>query len=322
MKKTLTRILILAALCVSVASCIKDTTTYQYMKGKISFDIPDYIYAGDVVELTAGGITTPEDPTYGWVISTIQTDTLYAPKIVVKFPSTPASYTVKALAYHPDYIVESVRKDVVTVDTTHLTGSLKGVAYNRLEAFTDPRDGRGYRYATIGNLDWFAENLAWEGAGYVYASSSVLNHVFGRHYTWEETKDGICPDGWRVPTNADWENLGSTVCGSAVSFDADWSDAATKLTPNATFNGNRFWPFSVNNTHKPDFDFFPLPCGYMQTNDGAFYGLETYGMWWSATEYNADQAYYRYIYWDSADFRPGYTSKSGIALNVRCVRSL
>ena len=322
MKKVILSLIAVAALFAAVTSCIKDTTTYNYMQGTITFDIDDYIYAGDVVQLTAGGITTPEDPTWGWVITKIHTDTLYAPTIVVKFPDEPAEYVVKALAYHPDYIVESNKKTVTTVDTTHMTGSLQGLPYDRQNVYTDMRDGRSYRWVRIGNLDWFAENLAWEGAGYAYASSPVMDHVFGRNYTWAEaTSKNICPEGWRMPSNSDWENLGKALCGSNVTFESDWSGAANKITPDAYFNGNRFWPFSVNNKHEVEIDFNPLPCGYMQTADGRFYGLETYGMWWSATSYNDSQAYYRYIYWDSPDFKPGFTDKETIALNVRCVRN-
>ncbi|MBQ1168621.1 MAG: hypothetical protein II143_05910 [Bacteroidales bacterium] len=320
-KKAILGLLFIAAALFSTTGCIKDVTTYQYMKGKISFDIPEYIYTGDVVYLEADGITAPENPKWGWVITKIQTDTLYSPSIVVKFPDTPAEYVVKALAYHPDYIVESARKNVTTVDTTHMTGSLKGLPYDSQSTITDSRDRRAYRWAHIGSLDWFTENLAWEGAGYVYASSEVLNHVFGRHYTWEEaTESDLCPEGWRLPDNADWEDLGKAICGSDVEFDKIWEDAASKVTPDAYFNGERLWPFSVNNTHDTAIDWNPLPCGYMQTGDGLFYGLKTYGMWWSATEYSGSEAYYRYIYWDSADFRPGFTSKSDIALSVRCVR--
>ena len=320
-KKAILSLIAGAALCAVSVSCIKDTVTYNYMQGKITFSINEYIYAGDVVQLTAGGITTPEDPTWGWVITKIQTDTLYAPSIVVKFPEEPAEYSVKAIAYHPDYIVESAKKTVTTVDTTLMTGSLQGLPYRSQKVFTDMRDGRSYRWEHIGNLDWFAENLAWEGAGYAFAGSPVMNHVFGRHYTWTEATGGkICPEGWRLPTNSDWEDLGKAVCGKAVAFDTEWSEVADKLTPDAYFNGERLWPFSVNNTHKAEVKFNPLPCGYMQTSDGAFYGLTTYGMWWSATPFNGSQGYYRYIYWDSADFKPGYTDKQTIGLNVRCVR--
>ena len=312
--------LLAAAVLLAAGGCIKDTVTYNYMDGNIKFDIPDYVFTGDVVKLSAYGITTPEDPTWGWVISDIATDTLYAPSIVVKFPKEPAEYTVKALAYHPDYIVESAKKTVTTVDTTRNDGSLKGLPKLQL-TFTDNRDGRSYRWDQFGSLDWMAENLAWEGAGYVYANSPVLNYVFGRHYTWEDAANGnICPEGWRLPTNADWEDLGKALVGSDVSFEDDWAGAASQITQDIYFNEDRLWPFSVNNTHGATVNWNPLPCGYMQTNDGGFYGLKTFGMWWSASEYNSDQGYYRYIYWDSADFKPGFTGKSGIALNVRCVR--
>lgn len=322
MKKVILSLIAAATFAVAAVSCIKDTATYNYMQGNITFDIDEYIYAGDVVQLTAGGITTPADPTWGWVITKIQTDTLYAPSIVVKFPDEPDVYSVKALAYHPDYIIESSRKSVTTVDTTHMTGSLQGLPYNRQKTFTDMRDGRSYRWERFGNLDWFTENLAWGGAGYSYASSAVMDHVFGRNYTWAEaTSSNLCPEGWRLPSNADWENLGKALCGAAVAFDKDWSGAAVKITPDAYFNGERLWPFSVNNTHKVEFDFNPLPCGYMQTSNRVFSGLGVYGMWWSATGYNDTQAYYRYVYWDSADFKPGFTDKETIALNIRCVRN-
>lgn len=323
LKKALLSLLTAATLCAATA-CINDTATYQYMEGTITFDIDDYICAGDVVQLTASGITAPEDPTWGWVVTTIHPDTLYSPTIVVKFPDEPGEFVVKALAYHPDYIVESSKRTIFTVDTTHMTGSLQGLPYNTQKVFVDSRDNRAYRFEHIGSLDWFAENLAWEGAGAVYAKSPVLNHVFGRHYTYSEACEGsICPEGWRVPDNSDWEDLGSTICGSSVAFDDTWAGAAGKITPDAYFNGERFWPFSVNNRHEVQSSrifFNPLPCGYMQTNDGGFYGLESYGMWWSSTPYSADQAYFRYIYWDSEDFKVGATSRTGIAMSVRCVR--
>lgn len=320
-KKVLTCLAVVFMLSSAVSGCIKDTVTYNYMKGSISFDLPEYIYAGDVIELTAGGITTPENPTWGWVITTIQKDTLYSPSIVVKFPETPAEYVVKALAYHPDYIVESSKKTVTTVDTTRMTGSLKGLPYNLQSTITDSRDGRAYRWEHFGNLDWFTENLAWEGAGKVYARSDVLNHVFGRHYTWSEAAAGsLCPEGWHVPDNSDWEDLGKTICGREVSFEDEWAGAASAVTADVYFNEDRLWPFSVNNKHEVKFNWNPLPCGYMQTGDGRFYGLKTYGMWWSATPYGDKDGYYRYIYWDSADFKPGFTDKNGIGLSVRCVR--
>ena len=54
MNKTIIKLFAAVALIIGTASCIKDTTKYNYMKGNISFEIDEYIYTGDVVKLTAG----------------------------------------------------------------------------------------------------------------------------------------------------------------------------------------------------------------------------------------------------------------------------
>ena len=54
--------------------------------------------------------------------------------------------------------------------------------------------------------------------------------VLGRLYTWKEATlgesksglgegpQGICPDGWTVPTNEDWEALAKTLSGEEHPF--------------------------------------------------------------------------------------------------------
>jgi len=40
--------------------------------------------------------------------------------------------------------------------------------------------------------------------------------------------------------------------------------------------------------------FSALPGGYRYSN-GSFYNIGNYGLWWSATEINADNAWYRLL---------------------------
>ena len=106
--------------------------------------------------------------------------------------------------------------------------------------FTDERDGQAYRYTTIGNQVWMAENLRYD-APYSTCSNDTsfirqyceliehncktesccresLCHNFGRYYSIIEgggefglidrtLADTICPKGWHIPTKKEWKTL-------------------------------------------------------------------------------------------------------------------
>ena len=93
--------------------------------------------------------------------------------------------------------------------------------------FTDERDGQEYKYTTIGNQVWMAENLRYEAKHSKCYSEYVDNnsHKFedfskkhGCYYsTNEEERDwkkvesrflgSLCPDGWMIPNEDDWNEL-------------------------------------------------------------------------------------------------------------------
>ena len=64
-----------------------------------------------------------------------------------------------------------------------------------------------------------------------------------------------------------------------------------------------------------------LPMGYTFSTTTSFEGVNAYGCWWSATEKNAQQAYYRYIWYDRDDCSFSYTDKDDLRASVRCVRT-
>ncbi len=90
--------------------------------------------------------------------------------------------------------------------------------------FTDERDGQEYKYTTIGNQVWMAENLKFD-APYSDCFSKIENSCdsLGRYYSLyidgkgaddfskkgidRVLTDTICPAGWHVPTMDDWSIL-------------------------------------------------------------------------------------------------------------------
>ena len=83
-------------------------------------------------------------------------------------------------------------------------------------SFTDSRDGETYGWVRYGKLDWMTENYRYDSQNstiyldadeYETNPNSTRNLAkFGRLYNLEGAK-AACPEGWRLPTDADWQNL-------------------------------------------------------------------------------------------------------------------
>lgn len=121
------------------------------------------------------------------------------------------------------------------------------------DSMTDFRDGQVYKTVQIGNQVWMAENLNYsdsvrtpslKGKSRCFDNDSAKCKIIGREYTWaaaidsvalandpekklncgflieclraETTLQGICPDGWHLPTKSEIEILYATVGGASI----------------------------------------------------------------------------------------------------------
>ncbi|MDD1443618.1 hypothetical protein MEO93_25355, partial [Dolichospermum sp. ST_sed3] len=124
--------------------------------------------------------------------------------------------------------------------------------YNCGDTITDSRDGQKYPTVCIGNQVWMAKNLNWSGMGYCYNNSPINCDTYGRLYSINELTNldtsssnpsgiqGICPNGWHIPSLAE--------CQELFNFLGGYPTAAYAIT---TTTG---WPGSQN-TNSSGFGF-------------------------------------------------------------------
>lgn len=195
---------------------------------------------------------------------------------------------------------------------------------------TDARDGQVYRTVRIGDQTWMAENLAFKsgGADSGWCPEGIADScaLYGRLYAWDAAMSdaaptpsvpsgvqGICPEGWHLPSQPEWSLLVSTV----------QSDA--RVGPNAASRALRtsiHWTgVATSSTVGWDlFGFRALPAG-MRIADGSFSGRGTMGSFWTTTESGGTKAVSADLLGPSALVHMGDGSKSGDAFSVRCVKN-
>ena len=336
-------LLCLLTASLTVGSCKKDDEeeeeTLPSMSGSLVFDLPVYACVGDRLTLSAKGISYPQESelSYIWTGPDVFDDTLRTKEITITIPDSLAVYTIKVTVSSEGYYAQTSTHNITSIDP-EFGKSLTGIPVPA-RTMCDLRDGQNYFIEEIGNLRWFLQNLNYNGPdkdagiGAGYARTDVMGQVMGRLYTWEQATGGqsgsglgqgpkgLCPDGWSVPTDQDWEDLAKALNGgTSVPFIDNWTGLGQKVMVNAELNGQPVWPYSPNTTIENKFGWAALPAGSATNDFNNYSGIFQYGFWWSATEKNSTQANYRYIFYDQADFPVNFTDKNSFGASVRCVQ--
>ena len=132
--------------------------------------------------------------------------------------------------------------------------------------FTDKRDNKEYKTVGIWNQVWMAENLDYrdsvktpglEGNRWCYDDDEDFCETYGSIYSCEISKE-ICPQGWHLPTKAEWDTLFNFV----TYMDESFGEALRATSGWTAANGN-----DANGTDL--FGLAVLPGGY-RYDDGAY----------------------------------------------------
>ena len=157
--------------------------------------------------------------------------------------------------------------------------------------------GEDYEIIAIGTQTWIKRNLNYEGGK---CSTEDLGCSYGKLYNWETAKT-VCPEGWHLPTIADWEKL--------MNF----------LDPNSKPYEDGEMASSIAGKDLKASNGFNALFGGKGNSDGTFGSVGSCGYWWSATAEEGDFAYSWSFCKDNAVY--WYDSYKPSFLSVRCVKN-
>ena len=341
-------ILLAAAVLMAAASCKKDddSESLPSLEGMLNFDLPAFIKPKEVLILKPKGARHPDGKIIGyyWKVTPGMTQndtTRYENGLTIDghesdgsfryhFPDSLGTYTVNCYAF-----AEGYNSSYASIYTTVVKGGLDGSITETGISSSDKKvtvDGTSYYYTSHNGLDWFRTNLANPSHGASYSNADAMLDVFGNYYSYEEALNA-CPEGWRLPTDAEWAALANKLNPEANATAGEpFKGIAADLMANVKFNGTEmweYWPTVGDITNSSALSF--IPAGYANLGEkneegkyatATFFGVYEYSVFWTAdrVEDEANMAYYRYIICDQPDIQIGKGDVNTFGANVRCVR--
>lgn len=210
---------------------------------------------------------------------------------------------------------------------TDVPAASKTITFNFV-ACTDP-DGNNYQTVTIGSQTWQAQNLRTtklnDGAeiqlinndaewaaitspalGWYNNNAATYKDLYGGYYNWYAINTGkLCPAGWRVPNNTDWNTLFSSLGGANV------AGGRLKAT------GTTFW--NAPNTGATNESGFTGLAGSTRSPSGAFSLLKYIGTFWTTTQADQSYGFFKQLQFDTPAISEAGQVKT-YGRNVRCVK--
>ena len=220
-----------------------------------------------------------------------------------------------------------VSNTIVDFTLGSMTDSRDGQTYKTVTIGSQTWMAQNLNYAYIG-VSYYTKAFASDSTSWCYYNAKSNCDIYGRLYTWSAAMDsagivsqkngavacgvgsmckpnsphrGICPEGWHVPTQSEFDALYRMIGGK--------STAGTKLK---SISG---WDEEKNGIDA--FGFGLLPAGF-RYDGGQYMGLGENGSLWSASEYGANAAIIQ-LFSGGESLDSGMSSKSE-GSSLRCIK--
>jgi uncharacterized protein (TIGR02145 family) len=215
-----------------------------------------------------------------------------------------------------------------------------GTTYGEIYHFITPVadiEGNVYQTVKIGTQVWMAENLKVKKLNdnteitYIFDNTEWSTQVapaycwynndedffkplYGALYNWHSANSEIlCPTGWHVPTDADWNIL---EVGLGLS-EADANEWGWRGSHAAVLKNVTDWNVGENGTNTSGFS--ALPGGFRYYLTGGFDGRLAVGYWWSSDENGNAEGWYRMIKGSEVGVYRASTQKEA-GKSIRCIK--
>ena len=227
--------------------------------------------------------------------------------------------------------------DDTSTGTSQKTPTTPATPAEPEKTFTDDRDGKKYKMAKLPDgKTWMAQNLNYEtlSGSWCYDDDTSKCGKYGRLYNWTTAMDidsscigndigcgvsgvnhqGICPDGWHLPTRDEWDDLIKAVgtsSGTKLKAKKDW--IAYAGTPTGT----------------DKYGFSALPGGFrvgkksLIIYDGTYVEIGESGIWWTSIEFKNGNEYIVHVYDISnrSETLGRFANYKDFGYSLRCVQN-
>lgn len=225
---------------------------------------------------------------------------------------------------------------------------------NSTSTYVTDVDGNTYIVIKLGEQFWMAENLKtcklndgtiipfasnsqeWsklDSSGFCWYNNDENNKIkYGALYNWYTVNSNkLCPNGWHVPSYKEWTELELYLQKNGYNYDGTIdidNDRSSNNKIGKAMTSTLGWRTSekegaIGNTDYPEVknktEFNALPGGYVDAN-GTFQMLNSVGKYWTTTEYNTSNVYYRrFLYSSVKVISDDHNKRDGFS--VRCVKN-
>ena len=248
----------------------------------------------------------------------------------------------KNIDYNIDNQIDNKDKNDILLKNLGTESQVPGATFSCGDSIIDIRNEQKYKTVQIGEFCWMANNLnigvTIDGSTdqlqndiiekYCYNDIDDSCNIYGGLYQWNEAmqydtiagSQGLCPDGWHLPTDSEWKIMEGTVDNQYGVGDPIWDITSWRgldAGGNLKEAGTTHWT-SHNSGATNIFGFLALGGGYRHHSSSVFYHLKDRGHFWSSTQ-QGTEAWQRGLFYNLVQvYRTSCLKNYG--LSVRCLK--